>query len=443
MTAPLGSTDTYDIVIAGGGLVGLTQALMLVQELPHLNVAVVEKLSMKSTPAGASFDSRSTAVSAGSVELLEALGVWGSIAAASATPIRMVDVSDRGHLGRTRYGVENHPAQAALDALGFVVDNISLGRALQARIDECPTITQMCPAELVAVHPKAEYVQLDVVCRDQGEAPRPISVVTQLLIVADGAESGLREKLGIGAEVSDYGQHAVVANVHHSNAHQCVAFERFTEQGPMALLPMGGSERANQSALVWTRPVDKLDETLTYNDTEFLSQLQHVFGYRLGTFEKVSTRHHYPLKLSIAKEQIRTGLVLVGNAAHFLHPVAGQGFNLAVRDCAQLTAALAAATRKGQRLGAFTTLQSYMATQTRDQFATTMLSHSFNSLFSNNRKPLQLLRNLGLLGLQALPSAQGDFFNQMMGRGMARAELNLLQRHLLQKQSVSHRGEPQ
>lgn len=430
----------YDIVIAGGGMVGLSLALMLVQEMPALQVAIVERAAVTHQPAvtGNSFDSRSTAVSAGSVELLDALEVWPALAR-HATAIRTVDVSDRGHLGRTRYSVENVRAQHTLGALGFVVDNAHLGQALLAAVKQTGRIAQLCPATVTDIAPKAQATEITVEFAQEQQAPQTLRA--QLLIIADGAESGLRKQLGIGADISDYGQHAVIANVHHSKPHQCVAYERFTEQGPMALLPRGGGERGCQSALVWTRPESQLQTTLALSDEDCLAQIQNTFGYRLGSFQKISTRHHYPLKLSLAKEQVRSGLALVGNAAHFLHPVAGQGFNLAVRDCAQLTAALADAHKHSTWLGSLPTLQAYMAKQSRDQFATTMLSHGFNSLFSNNRKPLQLLRNLGLLGLQAAPAVQKDFFDQMMGRGMARAELNLLQRYLLRKQAQAELAE--
>lgn len=427
------TSNQYDIVIAGGGMVGLSLALMLVQEMPALRVAIVERAVTSNQPAAAgnSFDSRSTAVSAGSVELLDAMGLWQPLVR-QATAIKTVDVSDRGHLGRTHYSVENSRAQHALGALGYVVDNAHLGQALAQAVKQTAQITLFCPATVTAVTPKAQGTEIAVQMTEGQQAPQLLHA--QLLIIADGAESGLRKQLGIGANINDYGQHAVIANLHHSKPHQCVAYERFTEQGPMALLPRGGGERGCQSALVWTRPESQLEQTLALTDNDFLAQIQDTFGYRLGGFQKVSTRHHYPLKLSLAKEQVRSGVVLVGNAAHFLHPVAGQGFNLAVRDCAQLTAALALAHKHHTWLGSLHTLQAYMAKQSRDQFATTMLSHSFNSLFSNNRKPLQLLRNIGLLGLQAVPLAQQDFFDQMMGRGMARAELNLLQRYLLRKQ---------
>lgn len=444
---------SFDVIIAGGGMVGLTQALMLVQEMPSLRVALIERHapSPESAAAGPNFDSRSTAVSAGSVELLDALGVWSRVQSAGnghATPILSVDVSDKGHLGRTRYHVQDQRASQAFGALGYVVDNANLGAALLDLVKCCPFISYFCPAEVTDITPKSASVDVQV---------RPTQAVTeggiepcqleaQLLIIADGADSALRSKLGIGAQVSDYQQHAVVANVQHSQPHKFVAFERFTEQGPMALLPKGGergSKSASQSALVWTRPVANLEQTLAYDDSEFLNELQNVFGYRLGEFKRVSKRNHYPLSLTMAKEQVRSGIVLIGNAAHFLHPVAGQGFNLAVRDCAALTAALASAHRRGQWLGSLVTLQAYMRHQERDQQATTLLSHSFNSLFSNNRKPLQLLRNLGLLGLQVVPNVQQDFFNQMMGRGMARAELNLLQRYLLNRSQAVHGNEAQ
>jgi 2-octaprenyl-6-methoxyphenol hydroxylase/2-octaprenylphenol hydroxylase len=239
----------------------------------------------------------------------------------------------------------------------------------------------------------------------------------------------LRTQLGIDVEVKHYAQHAVIANVETSEAHNGRAFERFTSEGPVALLPLGGDSNSKKSALVFTRPQNNVEETLTCDDEEFLALLQSTFGYRLGKFTRVGKRFSYPLSLSVAREQIRSSVVLMGNAAHFLHPVAGQGFNLALRDVAQLVAALSPVylqRKQGNtavRYGDLHTLLAYYDAQKKDQGLTGLISDTFNYLFSNEHFLKQAGRNVGLLALELNDGLKREVFHRMMGESHARAPL--------------------
>jgi ubiquinone biosynthesis UbiH/UbiF/VisC/COQ6 family hydroxylase len=244
----------------------------------------------------------------------------------------------------------------------------------------------------------------------------------KLAVIADGGDSPMRRALGIEARVGDYAQTAIIANVAFSQAHQGVAYERFTVEGPLALLPLGEKPEARTAALVWTLPEPRAIQVQALPEREFLAELQASFGHRLGRFERVSQRYAYPLRLIEACEQVRSHLVLVGNAAHFLHPVAGQGFNLALRDCGALAEALVMAERRGQPLGELGVLQGYQRQQAQDQALTTAFSDRLVRVFSSDYLPHAALRHLGLLGLELVPALKQGFATTAMGRGGRRAD---------------------
>lgn len=412
----------YDIAIVGGGMVGLSLLQLISHYLPGTRACLIESCDMQAlTESVPSFDSRSTALARGTIDIFQALGLWSNLEQ-RATPISRVHVSDKGHLA-----TETDVGRKKI--LGCVVENAWLGRQLMHGLDAKPNIDIIAPASVSKVTPLQGRARISVqrtlvdeqrVDEQEKEftnesAAHEQVLEAELLVIADGAQSRLRQQLGIGVEEHDYRQTAVVANVEYSKSHQGVAYERFTENGPLALLPLGESVNACTSALVWTHPHSQLDEIQQSSDQEFLQRLQQVFGYRLGKFTRVSQRAYYPLHLVQAKEQVRSNIVVMGNAAHFLHPVAGQGFNLALRDCAQLVKTLQQTLRDQQPMGSLKVLNHYLKMQEKDQWLTTQLSHSFNRIFSNKNFHWQMLRNLGFLGLDACPPIKNHFFSQMMG----------------------------
>ncbi|MCS9978864.1 2-octaprenyl-6-methoxyphenyl hydroxylase, partial [Pseudomonas aeruginosa] len=314
-----------------------------------------------------------------------------------AEPILHIHVSDRGRFGATRLTA----IEEGVPALGYVVENAWLGQCLWKALD--PEVVRWhCPAEVKTLEAREGGYRLTLDDETQLDC--------ELAILADGGRSGLREQLGIAVEQTPYRQTALIANVSPSEAHLGQAFERFTPSGPMALLPLPD----NRCALIWTRPGKDAERLRGLDDAAFLGELQAAFGYRLGAFRQVGARHCYPLHLVEAREQVRPHLVVLGNAAHSLHPIAGQGFNLSLRDTLALVDALL---HDDAPLGEFAVLQRYLDGQRLDQQMTVGFSDRVTRLFSNDRALLGAGRNLGLLGLDLLPPAKRWFARQAMGLG--------------------------
>ncbi|WP_240554906.1 2-octaprenyl-6-methoxyphenyl hydroxylase [Oceanicoccus sagamiensis] len=384
----------YDVVIAGGGMVGASLALQLCHHSQQqLRILVVESFPIaKSHTAEAplynpSFDARSTALSYSSQLILEPLGVWPLLSKYAAA-INSIHVSERRRLGSTMM----KPGDVDWPALGCVIENAWLGNVLLNALREKDTIDFLAPASVKHISPQQQGVTLMV---EQNGSEK--TVAAQLAIIADGANSNLREQLGINARVHSYQQTALIANVSFTKAHQGCAYERFTDQGPMALLPLSDSELSQpRAALVWSLPNDQAATLSECDEAEFLKTLQQRFGHRQGEFIRVGDRSGYPLKLVEAEEQVRSGIVVMGNAAHSLHPVAGQGFNLALRDSARLTQLLVAASQQNRALGDLGLLQQYQQQQQFDQQKTIRFSDQLPGLFTRNQFPLSVLRSIGL-----------------------------------------------
>ncbi len=406
----------FDVLIAGGGMVGASLALALSQHSGGaLKVALVEGFPLPDSDAepvySPSFDARSTALSYGSRRIYEALDLWPLISRHS-TPIRKIHVSDRGHFGSTTL----LPEQAGWDALGYVIENAWLGRVLLSRLQSAPGLTCISPAKVSAAKPDADGVTLTVSAKD-GEQ----SIHSRLLVVADGAESGLRQSLGIATRRRDYHQTGVIANVCFEKAHEGCAYERFTDQGPLALLPLSDSDEGEaRASLVWTLPPEVAEQVMAMDDADFCKQLQQRFGWRQGMIRRVGERAAYPLALVEAEEQIRRHIVVMGNAAHSLHPVAGQGFNLALRDVNRLSRLLSEA-QGNTPLGDLSLLKRYLDSQASDQWQTVTFSDRVTRLFSNRQPLLSVARNLGLLALDVLPPARSAFVAQTAGTALGAA----------------------
>ncbi|MFN2360137.1 MAG: 2-octaprenyl-6-methoxyphenyl hydroxylase [Marinobacter sp.] len=406
-----------DIIIAGGGLAGATLALALGRTLPQLRVTVVEAfpLSPEALPDSyqPSYDARSTALAWGSRLIFEDLGLWQRLSE-HATPIRQIHVSDRGHFGATRLNAADHQQ----DALGYVADNRWMGLCLMRELLQTDVVWE-APAEVTDMQPLREGVQVTL-ATSEGER----KLTAQCLVVADGGRSELREKLGFRVDEQAYDQHALIANVSTANSHNFTAYERFTEAGPMALLPHGSPTRAgNTAALVWTLDSDALDELLALSDDGKCQRLQQRFGWRLGRFTRIGECSHYPLTLKTVDESVRPGVVLVGNAAHTLHPVAGQGFNLALRGLMALVEQLRVATEQKQPLGSLQVLKQYQARHRQDWQQTVRFSDSLIQLFGTHLPLVTSARDAGLMGLDLLPGAKRWFARRAMGLGGRRADI--------------------
>ena len=401
------TNSRYDIAIVGGGLMGAALALLFCKTLPGRRIVLIEQKALESASdhalAQPNFDARSTALAPTSAVSLQRLGVWAALAA-NATAIRRVQVSDRGHLGWVRLDTDSNGGEP----LGYVVENRAFARALTDAMLACEGLELKMPEQVQRLIPGRDGVRLQLATQN---------LDAELVIIADGADSPLRHQLGIAEFSKDYRQTAVIANVRHEECHAETAFERFTHHGPLAFLPLGGA-RGKTSAVVWTWPEGQTAEAMAMSDAEFLARLQKEFGYRLGRLQQVGERQSYALRLCLAKEQVRSGIVLMGNAAHFLHPVAGQGYNLALRDGLRLAEVLQGATGG---LGELELLQQYERLQAGDQRNTVRLSDGFNELFRAHEAHWILLRNLGMIGVEWSTTVRNSFIRQLSGRGSRRA----------------------
>lgn len=405
--------EEYDIAIIGGGLVGASLARLLASSGQPWRIALLDRRAISADASvhyGPGYDNRSTALAAGSVELFQRLGLWSRLSQ-HATAIREVQVSDRGHLG----GARLNAGEQGCDALGYVLENAWLAPCLQEAALAAPGVSHLAPVQVTELTPGAQAWSLTLSQEAGGDFDLPQSIRARLVVLADGGASSLREQLGIGLKRTDYGQTALVTNVSFSQPHQGVAYERFTAEGPMALLPLDESPQSHRGALIWTLPPERARRLQEAPEADFLDELQRQFGWRLGRFERLGERHAWPLQLVEASEQLRSRLVLLGNSAHYLHPVAGQGLNLSLRDAAALAQTLSCAREQGQDPGSLAVLQQYLEARRCDQALTVGLSDRLVKVFSNRRVPLVALRHLGFLALDILPGARQAFAAQAMG----------------------------
>jgi 2-octaprenyl-6-methoxyphenol hydroxylase len=388
----------FDLLIIGGGMVGASLARAVAGQ--GLRIGVVEAFAIESD-AQPSFDDRVIALSWGSRLILQGIGVWDELAKA-AEPIFNIHVSDRGHFGFTHLDCRDE----GVDALGYVATAGSMGEVLQKKLSELPAVEFICPANLKSFSLGEDAV--DVILDVDG-ASRALR--TRLLVAADGGDSQVRKLLSIPLKEREYGQTAIIANLTAATPHRGVAYERFTDSGPLAMLPM----TENRISMVWTARDDQVDGLMGLSDRAFLEAVQTRFGYRLGRLQSIGKRSAYPLRLRQAAEQVRKRVALIGNAAHAIHPVGGQGFNLGLRDVAALADVVSDAAVSNQDPGELALLQRYAKWRHRDQQSVAMITDTLARLFVNPLGPLRVARNIGLLGLDGLPSLKHLLAKQFMG----------------------------
>jgi 2-octaprenyl-6-methoxyphenol hydroxylase len=387
--------NDYDVVIVGGGMVGASFALAL--RATKLRTLLIEGVSPDSLTQP-SFDERTTALGNGSRQIFESLGVWPEMECESA-PIRSIHVSDAGRFGVARLEAE----EQRVDAFGYVVPNRVIGRALWQALRASPGITLAVPAQVKDATPRDDGVELDVVI-DGAEQKIRCSVA----VAADGAGSVLRASAGIGATVEDYDQVAIVVNAATDRPHTGAAFERFTSSGPLAVLPTAGGGYT----VVWAVRPERARQLLALSDEAFAAELLAAFGWRAGRWTRIGRRHMYPLALSRATETVSGRVVLIGNAAQALHPIAGQGFNLGLRDAFEL-ASIIIDTPRGD-IGGLRMLARYRAARAGDRRAGIAFTHGLVHLFGNDRAWLRGPRGLGMMLLDALPVAKRTFTRAML-----------------------------
>ena len=398
----------YDVVIVGGGLVGTSLAIAL--DGAGWSVAQVEAVRSKADRQP-SYDERNLALARASVNALGALGVWPFIGT-TATPIRRIHITRRGEFGAVRLNAAEHDVAD----FGAVIPARELGNALLARLQQCATIERICPASVTAIETSAERIELQI-----QTAAGTRELATRLLVGADGSDSFVRKILGIAVDHYDYAQTAFVSTLTPERAMDGCAYERFTDSGPLALLPL--SER--RAGLVMTVPSEQAAVVAALEDMRFLDLVQQRFGYRLGRLARIGKRVHYPLRRTQAQSVTASRTVLVGNAAQTVHPIGAQGFNLGLRDALTLTELLIAARRDDADPGAVTLLAQYAMRREPDRSGVIAFSDGLVRFFGNEFLPLRILRSLGMLTLDRIAPLK-----QMLAlRGMGfRGEVPLLSR---------------
>ena len=378
---------TVDVAIIGGGMVGASLALAL--KGTGLRTLLVENTAV-GAPGQPSFDDRTTALGNASRRIFDALGVWNRMAPEAAA-IRTIHVSDAGRFGFARLSSE----EQGIDAFGYVVPNRVIGAALWEELRSAHDVGVRMPARPREVRITPAEVSFDL---EAGESP-PERVRARLVVAADGAHSVVRTAANIEAAVEDYDQIAVVANVAADRPHDGTAYERFTPSGPLAVLPL----RDGSYAVIWTCDPQRAQVVLAYDEPAFLRELQERFGWRAGRFRKAGKRASYPLMLTRATAPIGTRTVLIGNAAQALHPVAGQGFNLGLRDAAMLAEILAEASGD---VGSPELLNRFAAWRAGDRAGVVRFTDGLVKLFGTTRPGVGALRNFGLLLFDLTPSAK-------------------------------------
>jgi len=400
--------NNYDIIIIGGGLVGASLACALGEQ--DLRIAVIEAVPL-SSDAQPSYNERTVALGYGSRQIFEGIGIWSAIDELGATAIKKIHVSDRGHMGKTRLDC----AKEGLDALGYVVDTRLLGQALAARLDALSNVELICPAKLTSLKFTSTNAALAI---EVDGVEQTLSA--SLVVGADGVQSSVREQVGIKTFDMNYGQTAIITNVSVERSHRNIAYERFTPTGPLAVLPMSDVTEFDEGvehrcSIVWTVKDKDRDAVLALDDRQFLAELTERFGGQLGQFTRVGKRIGFPLALKQAREHVRPRLALVGNAAHTVHPIAGQGFNLGLRDVAVLAEVIVGAVQANEDIGELLVLKRYARWRRRDHLRVIGFTDSMVRLFSNKFTPLALARNAGLVATDLFPPLKKLITRQAMG----------------------------
>ncbi|WP_240478279.1 2-octaprenyl-6-methoxyphenyl hydroxylase [Photobacterium aquae] len=389
----------YDVVIAGGAMAGATLAIALdTLGGGRLKIAVVEAVEpcLDQHPG---YDARSIALSLGSSELLASIGCWQALSD-MATPISDIHVSDRGHAGMLHIGAR----EQAVNALGYVIELADAGKLFHRQLAERESIDLLCPETIEAIERDLEG---NILTLASGKR-----LACSLVVAADGAVSGCCEMLGIGRDEYDFQQIAVIANVTTAEHHQGRAFERFTPDGPVALLPMS----EGRCSLVWCIRPESQAEIMGLDDEAFLARLQQAFGWRLGRMQKAGRRDAYPLLLRCSQRLVSHRAAVVGNAAQTLHPIAGQGFNLGLRDVMSLAEEILRGTAEGLDAGHQRILSRYRQRRTPDRDATVMMTAGLVGIFANESLPFVVGRNVGLAAMGWSDVCKAPLVRRAMGQ---------------------------
>lgn len=392
--------NDYDIIIIGGGLVGTS----LVCALQHqgLRIAVLEKHVPNLTISSAKTDGRPISLAHSSQLILNTLGIWSQLQEL-ATPIKMVHISSQHHFGITRIKAEDHQ----LPALGYVLPFSALRQTLYQCAKALPSVDIICSAELIAININQQSVKVTF-----AKAGQEQHITASLLIAADGTHSQCRQILNIPTKTRDEGAMALTAAIELQHAHEYIAYQRITQHGTLALLPMWNRK---QYRLVWSANKMQKVKQATWSNQQLCNFVSKVFADRVGPLHAITCNGRFPLVSKIAEQQIQPSVVILGNAAHTIYPLAAQGFNLGLRDAATLADVLVAAKEQGKPLNDWQQLQDYQQWRAADQKKTIGLTQTLSVLFDLQLPLFKQTRAIGLLALDLLPGLKSRLSQQAMG----------------------------
>jgi 2-octaprenyl-6-methoxyphenol hydroxylase len=447
------TSQIFDVIISGGGLSGSLMALSLANQRKAdgslLSIAIIEAVKdpnnastkeqvkaqdnkqseslKKDTLVSSLFDQRVLALSHGSSQYLEKLGVWADLSS-HACAIKDIDISDRGHYGKARLRAKDH----GVEALGYVIEMALIGKSLQSALKSHKniawyfgnTITEIAwhktneqgartqDAQTKGVHASDTSSDTSLVTVTLSNA---LMLQTSLLLGCDGVNSPCRTLANITTKESDYEQVALIANVSTNNPHYHKAFERFTEEGPIAMLPLKSVKAEHRCSLVWTLSKSSYKKVEALDEASFKKALENAFGRWLGGITHVGKKDSYPLVLLQAEQQTYHRMALIGNASHTIHPIAGQGFNLGLRDVKEMADLITNALAAKKDIGSFSLLNNYAKSRKTDHQDVIGLTDSLVTLFSNNLPPLIVGRSIGLKVLNYLTPLKDRLVNKTMG----------------------------
>jgi len=404
--------NQYDIIIIGGGMVGASLVAAL-KTHDDKKIAVVEAFELNSN-SQPSFDDRSIALSYGSRRIWESMQLWKKLEP-EIEAIKSIHVSDKGHLGATRM---TH-TEEQVEALGYVVENRVMGKILMSEVSALKQVDWFCPATIQSLTQAPEKKSTEQVSVTIKTKSGEETLQAKLLVAADGVQSVTRELAGLDVMREDYNQSAIIANVQTDQLHQGIAYERFTSSGPIAFLPM----TENRYSIVWTCEQGETARIMQLSDNAFMKELQQCFGFRAGNIKKTGERFSYPLAYAETEQLTKGRVVIIGNAAHALHPVSGQGYNLALRDVAELAEMIVENKDPGHAL----LLAEYHAKRLKDMQRVYRITDSMVKLFSNDNFVLGHLRASGLIALNLISPLRSLMARQSMG---LLGRMNKLQRRV-------------
>jgi 2-octaprenylphenol hydroxylase len=408
------STDFYDVIIVGAGLVGAALACTLAQQpaAAVLRIAVIEAGGEPASFSGEHFDPRVVALTHASQHLLEKIGCWEAIVTARACAYGDMKVWD----GEGTAHIDFSSSEVRATHLGHIVENSVAVQALRARINQLPQITFIQPASVVVVEkPNTKNARVTIQLNGAGQLNATRELQASLLIAADGAHSAVRDLAGFTTREWDYGQQAIVTTVRTEQPHQFTAWQRFMPTGPLAFLPLQNAGDAHQCSIVWSAETELAQQLMSLDDEAFCAQLGRAFEYRLGAIERCAERFCIPLRQRHARHYIQPGIALIGDAAHNIHPLAGQGVNLGLLDVAALAEEIERALTRSVPLHDLSILHRYQRQRLTGNLLMMGAMEGFKQLFGSRSLAVTLLRNTGMREMNSLPLLKNFIVKQVMG----------------------------